>query len=263
MLPKAALLARAASLDPGRARQFSAGFALQNAGFSALSAVYYELALNVSPHDESSLSNLGVAFNDMSFKGMSIDRYRQAADAGNTLAMANLAQLYLQAGFYKEADEQVKKGRLADSPHEAIGSAMVALAEARSRESERWAEARKIAVGQKRFLNELADAIAEELREPDALSGAWMVNDSSTTAIQIAGSTVQAAWQDSSQKRQLRGAMIGKALFGSLEEWHSYWERYETKGTVCLILRSDGSLSGLLLAKDGPSVTVEWRRKIS
>lgn len=258
-LQKAALLSRAASLNPNRDTQFSAAYALDEAGLFALSAVYYDLLLNASPGAGNSLNNIGVAFERLSLPGMGIEHYRRSAEAGYTLAMANLAYHYLNAGFYREAEELIKKGRLAENPHENIGSAMVALAQARKNESERWEQYQKVAFGQRRFLNELADAIAAE-PQPEAFVGSWSVTRSTTTALEVVGSTVRAAWEESAARRQFRGAVVGKALFGFLEEWQGFWQKFETKGTLCLILRDNGSLSGILLTADGSFLNMEWHR---
>lgn len=61
-LQKAALLCKAASLDPSSRSQFAAAYALSEAGMTAESAAHYELALKVSPADTGSLNNIGVAF---------------------------------------------------------------------------------------------------------------------------------------------------------------------------------------------------------
>jgi hypothetical protein len=182
-----------------------------------------------------------------------------AAHSAASDIMANLAQKYLAAGFHDEAEAQLKRGRLTDNPHQNIGAAMVTLAGARETEAEQWAQTRRTALGHKAFLNELADALAAE-PAPDALAGPWAVGASATAALAVAGSVVEAAWEDSSDKRRLRAKTFGKALIGSLEEWRELWKSYESKGTIALVPRHDGTLSGFVLSADGVLVPITWKR---
>jgi pyrimidine deaminase RibD-like protein/tetratricopeptide (TPR) repeat protein len=259
-IQKAAFFCRTASVDPSPQNLFQAAYALADANLNAMSAAYYELALRAAPDDTASRNNIGVAFSKLGLPGMSIEAYREAADAGNTLAMANLAQQYIAAGFYREAEAEIKRGRVADDVHENIGSAMVALASAKKRESEQWSEERKIALGQKHFFDELADAL---MRVPklNALTGAWSIGGSVAT-LDVLGTAAEAAWEESSEKRRFRGSIIGQALIGILEEWHQYWKRWEHKGTMSMVMRENGSLSGILLNPEGALRTIEWKRAV-
>ncbi|HWZ88799.1 MAG TPA: hypothetical protein VNW92_08110, partial [Polyangiaceae bacterium] len=258
-IQKAAFLCKAASVDPSRFNFFRAAYALSEANLHALSAIHYELALKAAPDDSGSRNNLGVAYRNLSLPGMSNQAYREAGDAGNTLAMANLAQQYIAAGFFREADAEIKRGRVVDEPHENIGSAMVALANARKAESEKWSEERKKALSQKHFFDELADALMLAPKV-EALVGSWSVEGSTVTTLDVLGSAAEAAWEESSEKRRFRGSIVGQALIGVLEEWQEYWKRWDHKGTVSMVLRDDGSLSGILLSPDGGLRTIEWQR---
>jgi pyrimidine deaminase RibD-like protein/TPR repeat protein len=256
---KAALLCRAASIHPTSSNFFSAAYALAEANLHALAAIQYELALASESNNEASLNNLAVAFDKLSLPGMAVQHYRKAAELGNTLAMANLAQQYIAGGFFHEADVEVKRGRTAEEPHENIGAAMVALANAKSEESKRWTEQRKMALSQKSFFDELADALTST-PSPSVVRGSWIVSSSCTATLDLVGSAAEAAWEESSEKRRFKGEVIGRALLGSLEQWHSYWTRWEVKGTLAMILREDGTLSGVVLGSDGTLRPIEWTR---
>ncbi|HWA76838.1 MAG TPA: deaminase [Polyangiaceae bacterium] len=258
-IQKAAFLCRAASIHPTAKNFFAAAYALSEANLNGLAATQYELALAATPDDEGSLNNLGVAFDRLSLPGMAVRHYRKAADRGNTLAMANLAQQYIAGGFFQEADVEIKRGRTAEDPDEHVGAAMVALAKAKGDESKKWAEERKAALGQKQFFDELADALAAN-SGASALAGPWIVGSATSATLELVGSAAEAAWEESSEKRRFRGELVGSALLGSLEQWQSYWNRWEVKGTLAMILRADGTLSGFLLCSDGSLRIIEWKR---
>jgi len=195
----------------------------------------------------------------MSLPGLGVKRYRQAAEGGNTLAMANIAHKLIPAGFHHEAQLEIDTGRRADRPHANIGSAMVALSQAQEDEAKRWADERKIALGQKSFFDDLADAMVSDA-ETEAIIGSWQVNGSVPLKLELVGKAAQAAWEEGSGKRRFHGTLMGKALIGTLEEWRTYPDRFEAVGVLSLVLRDDGSLSGILVNADGKLKTIEWKK---
>ncbi|MFC1983623.1 hypothetical protein ACFLVO_01220 [Chloroflexota bacterium] len=55
------------------------------------------------------LNNLGIQYERVDLKGKSITRLYQAADRNLTLAMANLARIYLKQGFVEDARRMIKR----------------------------------------------------------------------------------------------------------------------------------------------------------
>lgn len=55
------------------------------------------------------LNNLGVGYNHFGLLGKSIESYLESAEHKNTLAMANIAQAYLQQGFWDDAEATINK----------------------------------------------------------------------------------------------------------------------------------------------------------
>lgn len=54
-------------------------------------------------------NNLGVQYQRLDMPGKSIESFNRAADLNVTLAMANLAQRYLQEGFIEDARKMIKR----------------------------------------------------------------------------------------------------------------------------------------------------------
>lgn len=83
--------------------------------------------------DASGFNNLGVSFNALDAKIKSIEYYKKAKEGNHTLAMANLANKYIDAGFIDEAQQMIsiaesliKEGK---EIHENIGLAKKKLQE--------------------------------------------------------------------------------------------------------------------------------------
>jgi len=69
-------------------------------------ALYYytKLLAQVSNH-EYALNNIGVLYNKLNLKSKSISSYNKSSELNNTLAMANIAKIYIDNGFIEKARE--------------------------------------------------------------------------------------------------------------------------------------------------------------
>jgi hypothetical protein len=65
-------------------------------------------------------NNLGVQFNSCDLPYKSISAYRKAEELKETLAMSNLANLFIKSGFLNEADELCKRAVTYDDCHKNI-----------------------------------------------------------------------------------------------------------------------------------------------
>jgi pyrimidine deaminase RibD-like protein len=260
-IQRAAFLCKAASVNPTSSTHFDAAYALGGAKLSALSAVHYELALHVSPDADGSKNNLGVAFNNLGLASMGVEAHRAAGKNGHTLAMANLAQKFIEAGLFPEAEAEIKRGMAHTDPHVNVAHAMVDLSRAREAEEEKWKAERKTALRQKHTFTELAEALVRPTNA-DGIAGAWHVGSSVVATLTIVAAAAQAAWEDPSGKSRFRGEIVGQTLVGSLEKWQQYYDKWELKGTLSMALSEDGTLSGILLDPDGKLRTIEWKRPL-
>ncbi|MBA4016204.1 MAG: hypothetical protein C0483_03345 [Pirellula sp.] len=256
---KAALLCRAASLDPSTNRRFFAGLELSNAGLNRSGMLQYEYILVTEPDHVGALNNQFVSIQETGLIGKAIGRLKAAADKGMPLAAANLAHKYMAAGFMDEAAEWIKKGLKCEDPHE-LGSAMTALKEQQEDEAKKWSAMKKRANGELRFFESLADALAASA-DGTTIAGDWRTSTASTAVVTIddAGN-ITADWGEGSHKGRLTGSIIGKAIIGKYETWDSLWDKFRDNGTAFLAQTSDFDVACLLLANDGETQIVEWRR---
>ena len=258
---KAALLARAASLDATAATLFSSAYALCEAGLHGLSALQYDFLLKISPSNSSGFNNFAVAMERMGLSGMAVSYYKRAADAGETLSMANLSQSLMKVGFLDEADAFIRKARMAEEPHENVGTAMVTLAKSRQKETEKWNEIRQISHRHLRFMHAFADAFAVSAN-PSMFSGAWKVGNSTQTTFTVLDMNAEATWSEGYQRRRICVEIVGSALVGTIDNWNSLLEKYEVAGQVAMVLRDDRVLWGLIINLQGEPLPIEWAKLI-
>lgn len=122
------------SIDPTDAdKRFSLAYAYSETDDDAATLMHY-LAIPDGRRTETAWNNLAVARQALKLPILAIDAY-QVADAKNSsLAMSNLAQAYIKAGFYSEAEAMCKKGLESDDPHENLPATFAQIKAARGEE---------------------------------------------------------------------------------------------------------------------------------
>lgn len=106
---------------------FNAAYAYANAGDNRLAAWHYSKALEIDAKYGMALNNLGVCFTQLKAPALAFGVYRKAADLGETLAAANLANILMDAGATHEADEVLAKARETKDYHKNVNNALVRL----------------------------------------------------------------------------------------------------------------------------------------
>lgn len=121
-----------------REKIFNTAYAQSNSNLNLIAAENYSTLINLEPKNSIALNNLGVCAGEFKNPGKQVELYKRAAEHGNSLAMANLASLYIQSGFFDEAEEILKKAIKLEDLHENVGDALYRLKQARIREEESW-----------------------------------------------------------------------------------------------------------------------------
>lgn len=104
-----ASLEKLLNLDPSdNDRRFNLAYKYSHAGRPDMAALHYE-RIPASLRTPAGWNNLGVAYEGLSFAIRAVDAYRRAADSGETLAAANTAKRFLDAGFVQEAHSLLEK----------------------------------------------------------------------------------------------------------------------------------------------------------
>jgi len=94
---------RLLEIDPSdNETRFSLAYKYSNLGNEGLALLHYT---KISYLDRSSMTwnNLGVAYDQLDLPAKSVESYRKSEDMGETLAMSNLANKFIRAGFVSEA----------------------------------------------------------------------------------------------------------------------------------------------------------------
>ncbi len=86
--------------------RFNAAYAYSNMGYEKLALLHYKKLIGITT-SPIALNNLGVCYGNLKLNGKSIASYLRSAEEKETVAMANLAYNYLDAGFVNDARELI------------------------------------------------------------------------------------------------------------------------------------------------------------
>jgi hypothetical protein len=125
MEKRALMLERALSYQPiDKQKQFAAGYAYSEAaGMNGLAIVHYEKSLDIGPKQEMAKNNLGVALKALNLPSLALDEYKTSIGLGGTLAAANLAFAFMDAGALDAAETLLREALAKENFHENVFAA--------------------------------------------------------------------------------------------------------------------------------------------
>lgn len=191
---QAIALEKSVEYAPGnRERLFDAAYVQSNNNLNSLAIKNYSTLLNLDPLHSVALNNIGVSAGTLNIRGKQIEFFKRSRDCGSTLAMSNLANIYLENGLYDEAQQVLDEARKSDDPHENIGTSLFTLKTKTTQDNETWATAIKEAEDFQRNIRLYGEAYFE----PHASSiwrGNWSTEKGEQVVFTIENEKISAEW---------------------------------------------------------------------
>ena len=237
--------------------RFRAAHAQSEAKLSAVSITNYDTLLTLEPKEAGTLNNLGVECRKLNLFFESAAYYKKAADEGNTLAMSNLADLLMDMGFYKEADDELSRASRLPNPNERVAWVKAELEKRRREELDKWADLIKVGTRQQQFLREFAQASIEQTTE-DPFLGPWRLPNGEACSVERDGSRVCLEFDYIGKKRRLEAGIRNCSAEGRLLIWKK--EYYQKEGSfkegvdALATVSSDGITLSILELSDSSTV---------
>lgn len=220
-----------------REKLFNAAYTQSNSNLNLLAIENYSTLINLESKNSMALNNLGVCAGDLKAPGKQINFYKLAAEQGNTLAMANLANIYMQSGFFDEAEEVLKKALKLDDPHENVGNALYRLKQNRTTDEEVWEKALREAKELQRQIRPFGEALFDYTLDVLDWSGTWIKNNNETIVVAIDNQTINAKWETSETifgaQKNFTHSLTGTITNGSAEL--TYKKNQETSKTTSIL----------------------------
>lgn len=152
---------------------FSMAYSYSQKGIDALALLHYKTLLRFNPEYPAALNNIAVAYGRLKLSVLEVKFYKRAAIKNNTLAMANLANQYMNAGFADEAKDILDKARQQQDIHPNVGGAISAFFQKQETETKTEEGILKLARDQQRCLRAFAEAYFVKTPHPLGFSGVW------------------------------------------------------------------------------------------
>jgi hypothetical protein len=230
-------------------------------------------------------NNVGAAFDQLNLPVKAVESFKRASEMGETLAMSNLANKLLGAGFAEEAQSNVNKALAAGgTPHKNIGHVLTALQDVPEVEEKTKSELAENAKPRVIFLQQLGLATAsnepenvgETWQGPDCVlnvsrdgnfvrfSGSFERDEPLGGLLGAIGGTVLA---NSKSKFNVvySGTLLGRALFGAMSKEREGASLMESAGATkkaLMFFSEDGNELFVMERANAASPTYERLRRI-
>jgi tetratricopeptide (TPR) repeat protein len=137
-----------------------------------LSAYHYKLHLK-SSQDSMAMNNLGVEYQELNLQGKAVTSYKKAVEGENTLANANLANLYIKEGFFDEAKLILNQAIKKEDHHENVEFYLNQLNTLVDKEEKSEESLLKDAKEHRENILEFAQAISVRFDKYEEIKGLW------------------------------------------------------------------------------------------
>lgn len=247
---------------------FSAAYTQSNANIPFLSYFNYDTLINLKASSDSGLNNIGVQAFNLGMLGKSAQYYKRASDKDNTLAMANIAYLYISKGFYDEAEIALKKAIEYDKPHKNVHTALSELDKKRQEEEDILKNTLSNAVKQRDFLWSFSDARFMASDDAQDIDATWCSEDGNTINISQIDDKINCSWEDGEEtalptkkEHNISASRTNNALTGTYTiKIISQYTYTAPKTRTFIAIIKDTRLQIMFLDKENPTFMVLVKR---
>jgi tetratricopeptide (TPR) repeat protein len=232
---------------------FGAAYSYSEADMHNLSLLHYKTLLGFNPESSAALNNSGVTYDKLSLPNRSVASYKKAAKLNNTLASANIAYRYMNAGFSEEASIILKEASRQEHPHKNVGSAMASLAKKEETENEQETAIINAAIQQQSFLRSYAATYFTPTAE-HSFAGIWLFSDGIEMIINQTDTSMVGEWLQAGKKSKIEGLITNNTAKVTLSKMQYYGDNkelfYNKDSAGYAYLSEDGRKLNIMTQKD-------------
>jgi tetratricopeptide (TPR) repeat protein len=158
-------------VDPSDTRtRFSLAYKHSEIGNHDL-ALFHYLAIPPQERDPTTWNNIGVAFDHFDLACKATTAYRKAVEMGETLAMSNLANKFLEAGFLSEAEHECSEALKQEGYHKNVTTTLAKVKSVSEEEQEQESQILKKTKERRNFYRAWGEAMLHT--EPQEVAKRW------------------------------------------------------------------------------------------
>jgi tetratricopeptide (TPR) repeat protein len=230
---------------------FDVAYAYGQEKLRPLEILHYNTLLQFEPDQTAALNNIGVCYERLQMPVHSVKFYRKAADLDHTLAVANLAYRFMNAGFTEEASQILDKAKQQPKLHPNVGRAIAAISEREEAESKIEEHLLNAAREQQRFLRSFAEAyFTERSNCRSFFGGAWRFPDGDEVTIIQTETDIKAEWDNDDGKYRLEGHVSNQAARITIYKKNILLPRYDEDSRGYAYLSPDGEQLHIMTLKE-------------
>lgn len=238
---------------------FDTAYMASQEKLSGISIVNYNKLLRLNEKHAMALNNIGVEAAEIKLKYKAVENYTKSSNQNNTLAMANKANLLLDAGFIEEAKEIAKNAQAFENPHKNIYLLLSRIGKLKEDEDKSWSEIiEKAEEYQKSVRKYTSGYYCKSLNN---FSGKWNSKDNQIIEFSINDQKCEAFWEAEDYKYQI----IGEITNSSFKGIYKIISTRERSSTSLLILPMDEDIECFgYLSDDGKKILFfakQYRKK--
>lgn len=183
--------------------RFDVAYSYGAKNLDVLSLLHYKTLLNRNPDNATALNNIGVQYKRLQMQIGSVNCYKKAVELHETLAAANLASIYMDAGFIEEASLILDEAQQQKDVHPNVWMVRAKLSEIKKEEVEIEERYLKSAKEQQNFLRLFAEAyFTEKLNSLNSFSGLWRLPNGKEIIITETEDKIAAKYNPDNQNEQ-------------------------------------------------------------
>lgn len=264
-LEYAVALEKAIEFDAANTKSiFNAAYAQAEPGqLPYLGLHNYFRELTLTP-DHAAMNNSGVLFAELGLPINSVEQYKKAELAGETLAMANLANLYIDRGFIEDAEKLLRNAKKTEGYHPDIDNATVRITHAKKQEETKFKDISNWGRTYQEFIRNFSDALFFPPIKFISFDGQWEDPHGIELTIIQSGNQFKAEWTSDFRKK-ISGTQTNRAAKGhysySTEGLSLLSYTLPNQWDIICYLSSDGNKINIIsLGKEMP-ITMSFTRK--
>jgi tetratricopeptide (TPR) repeat protein len=222
---KTIILEKALKLKPSdKSILFKVGYSSSelSTAFSNLSLLHYTNSIKFGSEDEAVLNNLGVQYERLGMSLKSISSYKKSSEKGGTLAVANIAYKYLNAGFKDDAKKIIDDVKDKKDVHKNVSEANAALSENNEIENKKEKEFLEEAKKEQGFFAKFTEQYFTPTEIKD-YSGEWTLDDGTKVYIEQDADQIKGTW-DLKGKKKFTGKIKNSAA--KIMNHRMFYSRY-------------------------------------
>jgi tetratricopeptide (TPR) repeat protein len=201
------VLERLSELDPSNTEiRFTLAHKHAEAGNDDLSLANY-LRIPLDDRGAGTWNNLGVAYSAFGIQARAVEAFGRSGQLGNTIALSNLANRFMNIGFLDEARSLLNKARKDDDFDKAISEADARLKSVPEGESKLVEETLEKSKDKWGFFKEMGRAVSD--RTPKDISGNWSAPQSELTVSTTGDELIAIGYYEQSSTNALFGTTYG------------------------------------------------------